>query len=181
MGDPKFAKKKYKTPGHPWEANRIKEEFDLVKEYGLKNKKELWRMGANLRNWQEQARATAALSGEQKDKVESTLVGKISKLGILTKGARIDDVLSLTIRDVLERRLQTQLYKQGMAFTPKQARQFIVHNKIEVNKVRVNAPSYLVKVTDKLSFISDFTIKLVKPKKVEEPKVEQVEAKVSNG
>jgi len=173
MGDPKFAKKKYKTPGHPWEASRIKEETQLQREYGLKNKKELWKMEAHLRGWQEQARQIAGLSGEAKDKAEASLVGKISKLGILTKGARIDDVLSLTIREVLERRLQTQLYKQGMALTPKQARQFIVHNKIEVNNVRVNAPSFLVKITDKLSFIPEFSMKFQKAPKAEVAVVEE--------
>ena len=168
MGDPKFAKKQYKTPRHPWQAVRIKEEQGLLKEYGLKNKKELWKMQGHLRGWQEQARKIAGLSGESRDKAQLILIGKIAKLGILTKGAQIDDVLSLTIREVLERRLQTQLYKQGMAFTPKQARQFIVHNKVEVNGVRINAPSYLIKTTDKLSLVPGFTIKVIeKPKAIE--------------
>ena len=35
-------KKQYASPRHPWQAERIKEEMDLVKRYGLKNKKEVW-------------------------------------------------------------------------------------------------------------------------------------------
>ena len=40
MGKPKFSRKKYETPSHPWEEDRIKLENELIKKYGLKNKSE---------------------------------------------------------------------------------------------------------------------------------------------
>jgi len=43
MGKPKFSRKKYETPSHPWQEDRIKAENELVKKYGLKNKKEVWK------------------------------------------------------------------------------------------------------------------------------------------
>ena len=43
MGDPKRLRKKYETPSHPWEEERIKRETELMKKYGLKNKREIWK------------------------------------------------------------------------------------------------------------------------------------------
>ena len=42
MGKPKFSRKKYETPSHPWQEDRIKKENELIKKYGLKNKREIW-------------------------------------------------------------------------------------------------------------------------------------------
>ncbi|MCH7902628.1 hypothetical protein IIC68_02645, partial [archaeon] len=53
-------------------------------------------------------------------------------------------ILSLTIKDVLERRLQTLIYRKKMASSLKQARQFIVHEHISVGDKIIKAPSYLV-------------------------------------
>ena len=39
MGDPKRTKKKYSTPLHPWQAERLEEEKGLTREYGFRNKK----------------------------------------------------------------------------------------------------------------------------------------------
>ena len=50
MGHPKKPKKQYSKPGHPWEAERIKEEASLRREYGMTNKKEIWRATSKLRN-----------------------------------------------------------------------------------------------------------------------------------
>jgi len=57
---------------------------------------------------------------------------------------KLDDILALTVRDFLERRLQTIVLKRGLARTATQARQLIVHGFISVNGRRVNIPSYLV-------------------------------------
>ncbi len=43
MGDPKFLRRTYDTPKHPWEATRMDEERVLLDKYGLKNKRELWK------------------------------------------------------------------------------------------------------------------------------------------
>ncbi|PIN72350.1 30S ribosomal protein S4, partial [Candidatus Woesearchaeota archaeon CG10_big_fil_rev_8_21_14_0_10_47_5] len=41
MGDPRKIKKKYSTPIHPWQRARIEEEGVIIKDHGLKNKKEV--------------------------------------------------------------------------------------------------------------------------------------------
>ena len=43
MGQPRKSRKKYNTPPHPWNAERIKNENKLMTKYGLKNKKEIWK------------------------------------------------------------------------------------------------------------------------------------------
>ncbi len=167
MGDPRFQRKKFKTPLHPWQASRIKEEGELVKEYGLKNKREIWKMRSKLRNWQDQAQAIVAMAGEKEEAATKVLLDKLQKFGAISPEAKFDDILSLTVRDVAERRLQTQLYKKGMAFTPKQARQFIVHKKVLVNNRQITSPSYLVKVGDDVRLAPGFAIvKAEKPAEV---------------
>mgnify|MGYP001773173473 CR=1 FL=1 len=69
---------------------------------------------------------------------------KLYKLGLLNEGATLDDVLGLTVKDILNRRLQTIVYKKGLANTPKQARQFIVHGHVKINGRKIIYPSYLV-------------------------------------
>ena len=51
MGDPKKQRKKYTTPRHPWQRDRLDEERQLLKDYGLKNKKELWKFESLLRKF----------------------------------------------------------------------------------------------------------------------------------
>ena len=145
MGDPKFPRKKYETPSHPWEAERIKRESDLVEKYGLKNKREVWKAETFLRRIREQARKLFAMGGEEAEKEKEKLLKRLFKLGILPENATLDDVLALTVEDILVRRLQTLVYLHGLAKTPKQARQFIVHGHIAINGRKVRVPSYLVK------------------------------------
>lgn len=164
---------------HPWEADRIKEENQLTKEYGLKKKTEIWKAVSMLKNWQTQAKNIVSLTGEQREKAEKILLTKLNKLGVLPEKATLDDVLGLTVREVLERRLQTVLYKKGMAHTPKHARQLIVHKKITVNGSKVSSPSYFVKAVDELGFVPGFAFKQHAIKKEEIPRKvpEVVEAK----
>ncbi len=57
MGDPRKRRKTYETPKHPWNKDRIVSERALLTEFGLKNKKELWKMQARLSNFKRQAKA----------------------------------------------------------------------------------------------------------------------------
>lgn len=156
MGDPKRQKKKYQRPGHPWQGARISNERLLLREYGLKNKKELWRATSLLRNWRAQARAMNSLPKAEKDKTQKALITKLYNLELVVKTAHLDDILALQIKDLLERRLQTLIYKQGLANTVKQARQFIVHNKIMVNGKSNSSPAQMLKTSDKVSFVHGF-------------------------
>ncbi len=144
MGDPRRIRKKYQTPSHPWQADRIQEEKKLLEEYGLKNKREIWKALAILRRIRRQARELLGKRGKQAERQEKLLMARLQRLNLLKEGSTLDDVLGLTVRDILDRRLQTLVYKKGLASTIKQARQFIVHGHITVGGKKVTAPSYLV-------------------------------------
>lgn len=148
MGDPKFSRKMYSTPTHPWRIARIKEENELVKKYGLVNKTEVWKASSILRNFRTQARTLQArrrTGDPQAEKETKQLLEKLANLGVLPSQATLDDVLALDVNAVLSRRFQTLLYIKGLAHTPKQARQFITHGHAVVNNRKVTVPGYLVK------------------------------------
>ncbi len=149
MGDPKFSRRKYDTPAHPWEGDRIKEENELLMKYGLKNKRELWRAKSYIRGLRAQSRELQARlrSGDPQAKIETDqLLAKCARMSLLTmEGATLNDVLSLNTEAVLSRRLQTVLYRKGLAFSPKQARQLIVHGHAAIGSRRVTIPGYMVK------------------------------------
>lgn len=155
MGDPKLMRKKFATPSHPWQSSRIEEERQLVKEYGLKNKSEVWKMRTKAKNFADQAKRLTAQKTSQSKKEEGHLLARLYNLGLLQKGEGIDDLLGITIKDILERRLQTIVFKKGLARSINQARQFITHQHIALKNKIVTAPSYLVLVSeeDKVSFI----------------------------
>jgi len=145
LGDPKRPRKKYETPKQPWRTDRLLEELKIVGEYGLRNKRELWRASSILRKYRKIARSLFVLTEEERAKKESVLIRTLYKMGILPEDATADDVLRLTVRDILERRLQTIVFRLGLARTIYHARQLIVHRHIAVGDRVVSSPSYLVK------------------------------------
>jgi len=148
MGDPRRRRKKYDTPGHPWHKTRIEQELVLKKEYGLKNKKELWKMTTTLKNFADQAKRLIAASGKQADLERAQLFARLERLGLLPKGSALDDILGLSVNDILNRRLQTVVFKRNFARSIKQSRQFITHQQIVVNGKTVTAPSYIVSIEE---------------------------------
>jgi small subunit ribosomal protein S4 len=152
MGDPKFSRAKYERPSHPWEAERIKAENELLKKYGLKNKKELWRSQYTLRRFRPRARelqARVRTGDKQAEKEREQLLRRLGRLGLLPlEGTTLDDVLALDVEAVLSRRLQTLTFLKGLAFTPRQARQFIVHGHVSIAGRRVTIPGVLVSRSD---------------------------------
>ncbi len=145
MGDPRRNKKKYQAPGNIWDSQRIKDESKIVEKYGLKTMTELWKARTRVNTKRQNARKLLALPLEHRLIRETELLSSLGKQGMLDTTATLNDVLSLKLEDILERRLQSMVWRKGLALTPKQARQFIVHGKIGVNGKRVNAPSYLVR------------------------------------
>ncbi len=176
MGLARKTRRKYDTPNHPWQAERIDEERKLISEYGLTNKKQIWKMSSLLRNFRKQARDIIGLRGERKESSIKILISKLTRLGLLNKDSTTGDVLNLSLRDILERRLQTVVYKMGLANSVKQARQFILHRKVMVNGRILSSPSYLINTGDKVALKDGFTPNLVKV--IEEPKVEVKEVEV---
>ena len=156
MGDPRRLKKKYKKPAHPFQKERIIEELEFIGRYGLRNKREFWKSRTMLGNWRGIARHSRTLPKERSLEVQQTLIKKLKRLGILGPEAEFEDVLHLTVEDVLKRRLQSLVYEKGLASTIYQARQYIVHGHVQVGNKKVNAPSYIVKKDeeDLISFVS---------------------------
>jgi len=147
MGKPKFSRKKYETPSHPWQEDRIKAENELVKKYGLKNKREVWKARTKLSKFRGQARELLAKvkSEDVQGKKESEqLLVFLNRLNILPTNSSLDDVLALDIESILARRLQTLSYLKGFANTPDQSRQLIIHGHIAIGNRRVTIPGYLV-------------------------------------
>lgn len=148
MGDPRKARKKYTTPKHPWKKERIEVEGKLDKEYGFKNRTELWKMSSKLKNFKDIAKKNIASTTKQSAKERQQLLQRLQRLGLVKETATLDEILSITLRDVLERRLQTIIYKKGYARSTQQARQFITHGHIIVGNKKIDSPSHLVTVEE---------------------------------
>ncbi|HVL87413.1 MAG TPA: 30S ribosomal protein S4 [Candidatus Thermoplasmatota archaeon] len=147
MGDPKFSRRKFEKPNHPWEAERIKEENEIVKKYGLKNKREVWKAASQLRTFRGQARMLLGrkfTGNPQVAREERELLSRLHRLGMVGEQAQLDDVLALNLETVLTRRLETIVYLRGLASTPNQARQLIGHGHIAVNGRILRVPGYIV-------------------------------------
>ena len=148
MGDPKRPKKKWKGPRHPWRKDQLMEELNLIGEYGLRNKRELWRLKMLLDRYRTQAKSLLSLPAEQRKLKEAAFLKGLVKLGIIDEKATLDDVLGLNVKTLLERRLQTIVYRKGLARSIHEARQLVVHGHITINGYRVRTPSYLVPLSE---------------------------------
>jgi len=144
MGDPKKPKKKYETPRFPWRSDVLESELRLLGEYGLRNKRELWRHRTMLSKFRSIARSLLGMPASRRRILEKQLLDKLKRLGILSEDAVHDDVLDLTLESILERRLQTVVFRKGLAKTIYQSRQLITHGHIAINGKRVFSPSYIV-------------------------------------
>ncbi|HWR24839.1 MAG TPA: 30S ribosomal protein S4 [Methanosarcina sp.] len=158
MAYPGKKSKSYETPKHPWQEARIAAEVQLVKAYGLRNKKEVWKAASILRMYRSEARILLAnvangqeggLEGHLKTQSEEIL-SKLIRYGIIKQDSNIDDILSLKTENILERRLQTQVVRLGLARTVIQARQFITHGHIAVNGRKATIPGMLVSKEDEM-------------------------------
>ena len=148
MGDPKKQRKKYRRPSHPWEKDRIEAENKLLRKYGLRRKEEVWKTETLLRSFRRNARRLLAASGPQAELETKQMLERLKRLGLISGGATLDDVLGLTVENILERRLQTIVSKKGLAKTLLQARQLVLHGHVIISGKRVTVPSYLVSVKE---------------------------------
>lgn len=139
VGHPKKQRKKYDRPFRPYDKIRLQREKKLLADYGLRRKRELWRAESVLRNFRRRARELQAVENEKQKK---ELLGKLNKMGI--SSSSLDDVLGITVENLLERRLQTVIFKKGFAETPGKARQLIVHGHVFVDGRKTSWPSFLV-------------------------------------
>jgi len=142
MGDPKKARKQYSRPRSPWRADQLAQELYLLGTFGLRNKKELWKAETQLSSVRKQARTLLAATQAVRLREEKKLLDSLKRKGLIREEATLDDILSLTVEDVLARRLQSMVFKKGMALSPLHARQLIVHGHIMVGQRVITVPGY---------------------------------------
>jgi small subunit ribosomal protein S4 len=135
-------KKIYVRPRKPFEAARIADENVLLKKYGLKNKREVWKTLAKVNYYRRRAKTLAKASNED----QQVFFNKLKNMGLKINSTA--DVLGLKVEDLLKRRLPSIVVEKGLANTVKHARQMVVHKKIIVGSGVVNSPSYIVSVSE---------------------------------
>ena len=187
MGDPKKLKKKYSTPVHPWNKADIEESKGYRREFGLRNRTEVLIAESFLKKYKNIAKRLIAQTSKQGEVEKAQMMDKLSRLGLLVAGSELDNVLSLEVKDVLNRRIQSIVFRKGLSRTMKQARQFIVHRHVTLDGKDVTSPGVLLSVEDeaKLRFKSRSNLAaedhpervIVKevPEEVEETKSEKEE------
>jgi small subunit ribosomal protein S4 len=144
MGDPRKPHKAYQTPRHPWRKDQLEEELHLVGDYGLRNKRELRRHETDLSQIRGIARTLLGTEEEERAQLERQYLTSLARKGILPESATVDNILDLNVKDLMERRLQTIVYRSGLAKSVYQARQFVIHGHISVAGDIVTVPSYVV-------------------------------------
>ncbi|KAJ3361040.1 40S ribosomal protein S9 [Allomyces javanicus] len=141
--------KTYKVPRRPFEAERMDQELKLIGQYGLRNKREIWRIGLILSKIRRAARELLTLDEKNAKRLfeGNALIRRLIRIGVLDESkAKLDYVLGLKIEDFLERRLQTQVFKTGLAKSIHHARVLIRQRHIRVGKQVVNIPSFVVRL-----------------------------------
>jgi small subunit ribosomal protein S4 len=145
MGDPRKPHKAFQTPRHPWRKDQLEEELHLVGDYGLRNKRELRRHETDLSQIRGIARTLLGEEEAARAQLERPYLTSLSRRGLLPESATVDNILDLNVKDLMERRLQTIVYRSGLAKSVYQARQFVIHGHISVAGDVVTVPSYVVR------------------------------------
>ena len=144
MGDPKKARKQYSRPRSPWRTDQLAQELYLLGTFGLRNKRELWKAQTQLSSVRKQARTLLAATEAVRLREEKKLLDSLRRRGLIKDAATLDDILSLTVEDVLARRLQSMVFKKGMALSPLHSRQLVVDGHVSVGGRIITVPGYEV-------------------------------------
>ena len=175
MGDPKYPRKVWRKPKRPLNYELKMDELQTLGTFGLRTKRELWKAHTELSRVRQQARSLLALTQEARAEKEPILLKSLSRIGLVSENASLDDVLNLKPTDLLARRLQTIVSKKLGFKTPYQARQAVIHGHIMVGDRKVDIPSYTVTVAeeDSVKFSPESKIpEMLEKTNAEAPKVE---------
>merc|ERR1712214_15720 len=145
----KVHSKRYNTPRRPFEKARLDQELKLLGEYGLRCKRELWVVKLFLAKMRKAARELLTLDEKDPRRLfqGNALLRRLVRTGVLDESKmKLDYVLGLKNEDFLERRLQTQVFKRGLAKSIHHARVLIRQRHIRVRKQLVNVPSFIVRL-----------------------------------
>ena len=177
MGDPKYPRKVWRKPKRPLNYELKMDELQTLGTFGLRTKRELWKAHTELSRVRQQARSLLALTQEARAEKEPILLKSLSRIGLVSENASLDDVLNLKPTDLLARRLQTIVSKKLGFKTPYQARQAVIHGHIMVGDRKVDIPSYTVTIAeeDSVKFSPESKI----PEMLEKTKAEAPKAEVS--
>lgn len=145
--------KNMKNPKRPYEKERIDNELLLLGTYGLKNKREIWRVQYMLARIRKAARILLTLPENHPKRVfeGEALIRRMTRLGVLKNDQKkLDYVLGLTIKQFLDRRLQSIVFsKMNFASSTHEARTLIFQKKVSINRSNrrqvINIPSYMVR------------------------------------
>ena len=124
----KVCSKTYQTPRRPFEKERLDQELKLIGEYGLRCKREVWRVKYALAKMRKAARELLTLDEKDTRRLfeGNALLRRLVRIGVLDETRmKLDYVLGLRVEDFLERRLQTQVFKLGLAKSIHHARVLI--------------------------------------------------------
>ena len=141
--------KTVKTPRRPFEKERLAYELQLVGEYGLRNKREVWRVRYALAQIRSVARHLMTLEEKDPKRVfdGAALLRRLTRLGLLTEAEqKLDFILGLSVEKFLDRRLQSVILRNSMALSIHHARVMIKQRHIRVGKTLVDIPSFMVRV-----------------------------------
>ena len=177
MGDPKYPRKVWRKPKRPLNYELKMDELQTLGTFGLRTKRELWKAHTELSRVRQQARSLLALTQEARAEKEPILLKSLSRIGLVSENASLDDVLNLKPTDLLARRLQTIVSKKLGFKTPYQARQAVIHGHIMVGDRKVDIPSYTVTVAEEGSV--KFSPESKIPEMLEKTKAEAPKAEVS--
>jgi len=168
------SKKTYNRPKKMFDKKIMDEEQALVKKYGLKNRREVWKAGFAIGKIRDIAKKLIGASDEDKEK----FVKQQKEKGFPVE--TIADVLALNTEDYLKRRLQSILVNKGLCTKPKQARQFITHKHISINKNIINAPSHLTTADEEKEISMDIALPAKKLTKEEEELLQEIKHNEDN-